>query len=171
MRYCDTNFEVAKFKTAADKRRYNVFFICSAAPAERVKTLTPPALPVALERLRRCGNDGAKIQLFFKPLKKKFTSAKKNLDGGVRDIWFLRPAGGLVGVSSECRRGVERLFVGRRRVSGFAKDHYQQGDGGEGAGEGQQGREGKRGRGVERGAVAGHQSVGHDDNGIIDKMH
>jgi hypothetical protein len=71
LRYCDTNFEVAKFKTAADKRRYNVFFICSVAPAERVKTLTPPALPVALEGLRRCGNDGAKIQLFFDIKQKK----------------------------------------------------------------------------------------------------
>ena len=69
--------EVAKFNMTADKRRYNVFSICSAAPAERAKTLAPPALPVALEGLRRCGNDGAKIQLFFKPLKKNSPPPRK----------------------------------------------------------------------------------------------
>ncbi len=58
--------EVAKFNMTADKRRYNVFFICPPPPAGRAKTLTPPALPVALEGLQQYGNDGAKIQTFLK---------------------------------------------------------------------------------------------------------
>ena len=42
-----------------------------------LETLSHPRLPVALEGLRQCRNDAAKIQLFFKPLKKNSPPPRK----------------------------------------------------------------------------------------------
>ncbi len=39
--------EVAKFNMTADKRRYNVFLICPAAPAGLARPLSPVALDEA----------------------------------------------------------------------------------------------------------------------------
>ena len=57
--------EVAKFRTAADKRRYNVFFYMSCRPSRRLgRTLSPASAMVR--------NDAAKLQHFSDIARKKF---------------------------------------------------------------------------------------------------
>ena len=63
---------ICEIRYAADKRRYNVFLICLPSPAEQA----PPAVPVALDRPPRTGNDAAKIQLFPDMERKYFVSIK-----------------------------------------------------------------------------------------------
>ncbi len=66
--------EVAKFEMPQINAVTTSFlYVCRSCGegSKMLETLTPPALPVALEGLRRCGNDGAKIQLFFDIKQKK----------------------------------------------------------------------------------------------------
>ena len=122
--------EVAKFNMTADKRRYNVFSICSAAPAERAKTLAPPALPVALEGLRRCGNDGAKIQLFFDIKQKKiFPRSQHSKKVTKVTTYFSKSHGEMLRVMEGFFRGMLRKilkmkkdFASSKSFRIFAKD-------------------------------------------------
>ena len=56
LRYCDLIVEFARFLYAADKRCYNVFSICPAAPPAALADLLPASASVR--------NDGAKLQIF-----------------------------------------------------------------------------------------------------------
>ena len=72
--------EVAKFRIAADKRRYNVFFLCLSLPAG----VRPARLPVALERgfggsettMQRYEENGNGEKYFFGFEKKAYLCTK-----------------------------------------------------------------------------------------------
>lgn len=57
--------EVAKFEMPQIKRRYSVFLICLPLPADPSARGVHPLARRSREELRRFGNNGAKIHIFF----------------------------------------------------------------------------------------------------------
>lgn len=78
LRYCATYMNLRDSYQPQIKTPFQRLFICPVAPCGISVCFSPPAYPVALEGLRRYGNDTAKLQYLFKMAKFFFCQRQRH---------------------------------------------------------------------------------------------